>query len=238
MAVLSVEGVSVARGRSQIVDDVTIEAPEGEVTLLLGPNGAGKSTLMAAISGVLPVTGGRILLDGVEVTRASRQARARRGLAYVEQGRMVFEQLSVRDNIRVVDRDPAVLREALELFPELGGRLGVRAGLLSGGEQQMLVVARALACRPRVLLLDEMSLGLAPVIVSRLLPVVSALVAEGRAVLLVEQFAHLALSISERVYVLVGGKISHVGPARAMREDPELLRAAYLGVDAAPLLPE
>lgn len=233
MAALSVERLTVKRGRSVIVEDVSLEAAPGEVTLLLGPNGAGKSTLMAAISGILPASAGRIVLGGAEVTAASRYERARRGLAHVEQGRTVFAQLSVRDNLRVVNRDPAVIAEAVSLFPELGERLGVRAGLLSGGEQQMLVLARALACRPQVLMIDEMSLGLAPVVVRRLFPVVGELTAGGRAVVLVEQFAHLALPFASTAYVLAGGRVSYEGPAAALREAPELLRAAYLGADRA-----
>lgn len=232
MAALSVKHLTVKRGRSVIVEDVSLEAVPGEVTLLLGPNGAGKSTLMAAISGIIPASAGRIELGGVEVTAASRYERARRGLAHVEQGRTVFAQLSVRDNLRVVNRDPAVLAEALELFPELGERLGVRAGLLSGGEQQMLVLARALACRPQVLMIDEMSLGLAPVVVRRLFPVVGELTSGGRAVVLVEQFAHLALPVASTAYVLAGGRVSYQGPAAALRESPGLLRAAYLGSEA------
>jgi len=231
MAVLSVEHLAVARGRSVIVEDISLTAASGKVTLLLGPNGAGKSTLMAAISGILPAMAGRIVLDGVDVTTASRYERARRGLAHVEQGRTVFGQLSVRDNIRVVNRDAGVLSEALELFPELADRLEVRAGLLSGGEQQMLVLARALACRPKVLMIDEMSLGLAPVIVRRLLPVVGTLAESGRAVVLVEQFAHLALPIAHEVSVLTAGRMTYTGPAETLRADPTALRAAYLGTD-------
>lgn len=233
MAILSVEHLTVRRGRPVIVDDVSIEASPGEVTLLLGPNGAGKSTLMAAISGLLPTAKGRIVLEGGEVTAASRSERARRGLAHVEQGRAVFSQLSLRDNLRVANRDPAAIDEALELFPELASRLTLRAGLLSGGEQQMLVLARALAQRPKVLLIDEMSLGLAPVVVRRLFPVIERLATAGRAVVLVEQFAHLALPIARRAYVLAGGRISYAGSARDLEAAPERLRDAYLGLERA-----
>ncbi|MEU9022969.1 ABC transporter ATP-binding protein [Actinomadura sp. NPDC048394] len=228
MKELRLDAVSVGRGGAPIVRDVGLTVPAGEVTVLLGPNGAGKTTLLEAVAGVLPIASGRLTGDGDDIAGLDRVRRARRGIALVEQGRTVFAQLTVAENLRAVRRGPAADR-ALELFPELRKRLDVRAGLLSGGEQQMVVLARALAMSPSVLLIDEMSLGLAPVIVKRLLPAVRALADGGVAVLLVEQFATLALEIADTAHVLAGGRLTHTGPAAPLRKNPELLQAAYLG---------
>ncbi|MBO2462055.1 ABC transporter ATP-binding protein [Actinomadura violacea] len=228
MRSLELDGVSVGRGGAPIVRDVSLTVPAGEVTVLLGPNGAGKTTLLEAVAGVLPIASGRITGDGDDVTRLDRVRRARRGIALVEQGRTVFARLTVAENLRAVRRGPAADR-ALEPFPELRKRMDVRAGLLSGGEQQMVVLARALAMSPSVLLIDEMSLGLAPVIVKRLLPAVRALADGGVAVLLVEQFATLALEIADTAHVLAGGRLTHSGPAAPLRKSPDVLHAAYLG---------
>ncbi|MUN38842.1 MULTISPECIES: ABC transporter ATP-binding protein [Actinomadura] len=228
MKELKLEDVAVARGAAPIVRDVTLTVPAGEVTVLLGPNGAGKTTLLEAVAGVLPIASGRLTGDGDDLAGLDRVARARRGIALVEQGRTVFTQLTVAENLRVVRRGGGPDRTA-ELFPELDKRMDVPAGLLSGGEQQMVVLARALAMSPSVLLIDEMSLGLAPVIVKRLLPAVRQLADEGVAVLLVEQFATLALEIADTAHVLAGGRVTHSGPAAPLRKSPELLHAAYLG---------
>ncbi|QKG21436.1 ABC transporter ATP-binding protein [Actinomadura verrucosospora] len=228
MRSLELDGVSVGRGGAPIVRDVSLAVPAGEVTVLLGPNGAGKTTLLEAVAGVLPIASGRITGDGDDIVRLDRVRRARRGIALVEQGRTVFAQLTVAENLRAVRRGPAADR-ALEPFPELRRRMDVRAGLLSGGEQQMVVLARALAMSPSVLLIDEMSLGLAPVIVKRLLPAVRALADGGVAVLLVEQFATLALGIADTAHVLAGGRLTHSGPAAPLRKTPDVLHAAYLG---------
>lgn len=229
MSELTLEGVSVARGGMPVVRDITLSAPAGAVTVLLGPNGAGKTTLLESVAGVVPVMSGRVMCDGHDLAGVGRVARARRGIALVEQGRTVFSSLTVAENIQVVRRGTDVLERSVELFPELTKRLRVSAGLLSGGEQQMLVLARALAAAPSVLLIDEMSLGLAPVIVRRLLPAVRALADEGVTVLLVEQFATLALEIADTAYVLAGGELTYGGPAKPLRRSPEILHAAYLG---------
>ncbi|MBB4919350.1 ABC transporter ATP-binding protein [Streptosporangium saharense] len=226
---LVLDDVTVARGGAPIVRGVSLTAPAGEVTALLGPNGAGKTTLLESVSGVIPITGGTVSLNGGRLNALDRVARARAGIAHVEQGRTVFPDLTVAENILVVRRGPGVIDKALELFPELHKRLDVAASLLSGGEQQMLVLARALAARPSALLIDEMSLGLAPVIVQRLLPVVRDLAASGVAVLLVEQFATLALKIADTAHVLSGGTLTYSGPAAGLRSAPERLHAAYLG---------
>ena len=231
MTELKLEKVSVGRGGAPVVRDVALTVPAGEVTVLLGPNGAGKTTLLEAIAGVLPITSGRLVWQGADIGGLDRVARARRGVALVEQGRTVFGGLTVAENLRAVRRGPRADR-ALELFPELAKRTDVRAGLLSGGEQQMVVLARALAMSPSVLLVDEMSLGLAPVVVRRLLPALRSLADEGVAVLLVEQFATLALEIADTAHVLAGGRLTHSGPAAPLRKAPDVLHAAYLGEPA------
>ncbi|TDD69395.1 ABC transporter ATP-binding protein [Actinomadura rubrisoli] len=232
MKELRLEGVAVARGGAPIVRDVSLAVPAGEVTVLLGPNGAGKTTLLEAVAGVLPIASGRLSADGDDISGLDRVARAKRGIALVEQGRTVFTSLTVAENLRVVRRSAAAADRAVGLFPELEKRLDVPAGLLSGGEQQMVVLARALAMAPSVLLIDEMSLGLAPVIVRRLLPAVRSLADDGVAVLLVEQFATLALEIADTAHVLAGGRLTHSGPAAPLRKAPDKLHAAYLGEPA------
>ncbi|EIV92862.1 ABC transporter ATP-binding protein [Frankia sp. QA3] len=224
---LRLEAVRVDRGGFPVVHGVDLVAPAGEVTVLLGPNGAGKTTLMEAVSGVVRVVSGTVNLGGRVLTRASRVARVRAGLSHVEQGRTVFADLTVEENLEIAGAGG--YDRARALFPELASRRNVRAGLLSGGEQQMLVLARAIAREPAMILVDELSLGLAPVIVKRLIPVVRALADEGVGVLLVEQFAADALSIGDSAYLLNRGTIVHHGPAEVLAEQPELLRRAYFG---------
>lgn len=227
---LQLERFSVARGGFAVVRKVTLSAPRGEVTVLLGPNGAGKTTLLEALSGVIPASGGRAVLNGMDLTSLSRERRAKLGLAHVEQGRTVFAGLSVQENLRAASRGGG-LERLFDLFPELAARRHVRAGMLSGGEQQMVVIARALATRPSVLLVDELSLGLAPIVVRRLMPVLRRLAHEGVGVLLVEQFAALALEVGDRAYVLNRGQIVHEGFASELREQADVLRGAYLGAE-------
>ncbi|MGO1173149.1 MAG: ABC transporter ATP-binding protein, partial [Actinomycetaceae bacterium] len=159
---LTIEALTVPRGELTICRDVDLEVPEGEITVLLGPNGAGKTTLLDGIAGVLPAESGSVTLAGRRLDRLPVHRRASAGLAYAEQGRSVFSRLTVAQNLAVVDRSRAALTRAFDLFPRLAERRDVRAGLLSGGEQQMLILARALATRPRILMVDELSLGLAP----------------------------------------------------------------------------
>ena len=236
MSGLVLSSVSIARAGLTICRDVSLEVPAGQVTVLLGPNGAGKTTLLEGISGALPLAGGRIELDGVDVTRASALRRARAGIAHVEQGRTVFSELTVRENL-VAAGGPGSLDRAYELFPRLRERQDSRAVLLSGGEQQMLVIARAVSRDARVLLLDELSLGLAPVIVRQLMTLVRQLADEGRAVLLVEQFAALALGISDTAHVVQRGSILLSERAEVLRSRPDLLRHAYLSGEAGPHAP-
>jgi branched-chain amino acid transport system ATP-binding protein len=218
----------IERGGTTIIDGVSLAAEPGEVTVLLGPNGAGKTTLLEGIAGVLRPVAGKIWLAGVDVTDATSGRRARAGLGHVEQGRQVFGELSLEENLLVAAprRD---LPRAYELFPELGRIRNTRAGLLSGGEQQMLVIARAMLRGPRVLLLDEISLGLAPGLVARLLPRVRELADSGVAIVLIEQFTNLALAIGDRAYVLAKGRIEFSGTTSELAQNQQLLNSSYLG---------
>jgi branched-chain amino acid transport system ATP-binding protein len=233
---LEIRALVVERSGSTIVRGVDMLVPPGEVTLLLGANGAGKTTLLEAISGLIPTAGGEALLDGTPVTKASRVRRSRNGLCHLEQGRTVFGDLTVAENVQAVARDPGAGSDALAMFPELEPRLGLAAASLSGGEQQMLAIARALATKPSLLLVDEMSLGLAPVIVHRLMPIFRTLANDGMAVLLVEQYADLAMRIGDRAYVLSRGTIALQGDSADLLQRPEDMRRAYLGgaSDAGP----
>jgi branched-chain amino acid transport system ATP-binding protein len=187
-----------------VVHDLSIAVNAGEVVCLLGPNGAGKTTTMLALSGELALISGEVLFDG-QPTKAPLHQRARKGLSYVTEERSVFKALTLRDNLRV---GGVAVEDAIALFPELEKRLPVRGGLLSGGEQQMLTLARALARRPRLLLADELSLGLAPIVVDRLLQAVRrAADQDGLAVLVVEQHAHKALKYADRAIVMRRGRI-------------------------------
>ena len=204
---LSLVGVSVNRGDLTVCREITLDVPAGEITVLLGANGAGKSTLLAGIAGVLPLAAGTLTLDGRRLEALPPHRRARAGLASVEQGRTVFSRLTVAQHLAVVDRSPAAFERAIELFPRLAARRDLPAGRLSGGEQQMLVIARALAMRPRVLVLDELSLGLAPSVVAPLLRTLADLAASGTGILLVEQFVDAALRVGTTAHLMEGGRI-------------------------------
>jgi branched-chain amino acid transport system ATP-binding protein len=206
------------------ISDIDLVVRPGEIVALLGRNGAGKTTLLHTLAGKLRPLAGAVLVDG-EVTRASLHRRARDGLALVTEERSVFSELSVSSNLRLGRGEAAA---ALALFPELEPLLRRRAGRLSGGEQQILTLARALAGRPRALLADELSLGLAPLVVERLLSALRDAAAEGLGVLLVEQHTQQALRASDRVYVIQRGRIVHEGLSRDLLRRPELLEAIYL----------
>ncbi|MCW2992992.1 MAG: transporter ATP-binding protein [Conexibacter sp.] len=229
---LEIGDLTVPRAGFPIVRGVSLHIPAGEVTVLLGANGAGKTTLLEALSGLIPATSGTVELDGVDIAGFGRVQRALSGLGHVEQGRHVFGELTVAENVEVATGEAGAIDRALAMFPELVPRRDVLAGSLSGGEQQMVVIARALARNPKALLLDEMSLGLAPVIVQRLLPIVRTLADEGVAVLLVEQYANLALGIGNSAYVLNRGAVVLQGTARELAENPDSVRDAYLGTSA------
>jgi branched-chain amino acid transport system ATP-binding protein len=227
--VLSLADVTIERAGLAVVRSVSIEVGAGQVTVLLGANGAGKTTLLEGISGATAVKSGTILLAGRRIERVRAWRRARLGVAHVEQNRTVFRELTVADNLRVACRDGGSIDPAFELFPVLRRQSRVLAGLLSGGEQQMLVISRALLGHPKVLLIDEMSLGLAPVVLDRLAKAVRELATDGVSVLLVEQFATLALSIADRAYVLAKGEIVFDGNATDLLGNEDRLRALYLG---------
>lgn len=230
MSELQLAGVTVHRGAGPVISNVDLTVRSGEVVALVGPNGAGKSSLLESISGVIAPASGAIQLDGESILKWSRVQRARAGIAHIEQGRAVFPSLTVRENLMLTAKSEAGVAEVLESFPELEKRISSPAALLSGGEQQMVVLARAFASKPKFLLIDEMSLGLAPVVFMRLLPLIQQISESGVGVLLVEQFTHLALSISEEALVVSSGRVSYPqGPAKQLSDNPEALQAAYLG---------
>jgi branched-chain amino acid transport system ATP-binding protein len=232
--VLALSGLTVERGRRAVVRDLSLSVPAGDVTALLGPNGAGKSSLVLAVGGVLRPLAGSVRMDGRDLARQRPEVIRRAGVAIVPEGRRLLPDLTVEDNISVAayslsgDRAKAGRSRVLELFPELTRRLAAPARALSGGEQQMLVLAQAIISSPRYLLIDELSLGLAPVIVSRLVPTIREIAAAGIGVLLIEQFAAVALGLATTAHILEGGRIRYSGPATELRDNPELLRSAYL----------
>lgn len=226
---LRLENVTVRRGIGPVISDVSLEVEPGAIIALVGPNGAGKTSLLESISGVVRTATGAIQLDGTELHGLSRRKRSLLGLKHVEQGRMIFPSLTVHENLRLGARNRTDLDAAIALFPELEKRLNSRTALLSGGEQQMVVLARAFAAKPKYLLLDEMSLGLAPVVFLRLIPVIRDIAASGVGVLLVEQFAHLALGVAAEALVVTSGRVSYHGRPEPLLADEGMLRGAYLG---------
>ncbi len=232
---LSVEQVRSSYGRIEALHGVSIEVARGEIVTLLGANGAGKTTLIRAISGVQPISAGQIRFDDRPLEGVSAHARVALGIAQVPEGRQVFAPLSVEDNLRLGAwprrnaRRDAELASVYELFPVLASRRRISAGMLSGGEQQMLAIGRALMAKPRLLLLDEPSMGLAPILVEQILDVVRGLKQAGLTVLLVEQNARAALAIADRGYVVETGRIATSGSAVELLADARV-QAAYLGV--------
>ena len=232
--VLAVQHLSAGYGAAPVIDDVSVRVNSGELIAVLGANGAGKSTLMRALSGLHRPVKGAVLLAGRDITSFGAHRIAGMGVVLVPEGRQVFPELTVIDNLCLgaycrVDFDAVrEVEEMLDRFPALRARRSSRAGLLSGGEQQMLAIARGLIARPKVLLLDEPSLGLAPTLVNKLFSVLADMRDEGITVLLVDQMAGLALSVADRGYVLESGRVVHEGLARAIQDDPEIERA-YLG---------
>jgi branched-chain amino acid transport system ATP-binding protein len=234
---LVVRGVNAGYLGTAVVRDLDLHVGEGEVVALLGPNGAGKTTTLETIAGLIRPLSGAIELFGEPVGGTPAHLLSRRRVALVPEGRALFPGLTVREHLRLAGgRRGAHEGELLEMLPELRKCVSRKAGLLSGGEQQMLAIGRALVSRPRLLLVDEMSLGLAPVIVERLLPILRRAADElGASVLFVEQHVAQALEISDRAYVLNHGRIALEGNAAELRERRELLAASYLGEVASVL---
>jgi branched-chain amino acid transport system ATP-binding protein len=234
-AVLAIEAVDAGYEGATVLRNLDLTVGEGEVIALLGANGAGKTTTLRAISGIVHPSSGRIALSGTDLRKISISGRARMGIAHVPDNRGVFFGLTVAEHFRLGHRGEKLDADvAYKYFPALAELQDRRCGLLSGGEQQMLAVARNLARRPRLLLLDELSLGLAPLIVERLLPVVRQYASDsGCGVLLVEQHVQLALGIADRGYVLSHGRVVLEDSAAALRDNRELLMASYFGEQAA-----
>ncbi|HEX6634786.1 MAG TPA: ABC transporter ATP-binding protein [Usitatibacter sp.] len=235
MSLLALEKIEVAYGGIRAVKGIDLAVERGETVCLIGANGAGKTTTLRAITGLVRAAAGRIRYDGEEIAKLRVHDIARRGLALVPEGRGVFPQLTIEENLAMgayARNDRAAVRadvdRAYGLFPRLAERRRQTAGTLSGGEQQMLAIARALMSRPKLLLLDEPSMGLAPLMVEKIFEVIRAIAAEGVTLLLVEQNARLALESSHRGYVLEGGLVTLSGPAASLLTDPRV-REAYLG---------
>jgi len=223
--VLAAEGIAVRYGvGNAAVAGVDLAVHHGEVVALLGANGAGKTSTLLALAGALPAAAGTVSINGRAVTEPLHH-RARHGVGLLTEDRCIFAQLTVRENLRLGRGSPA---KALAHFPELSDHLDRPAGLLSGGQQQMLALSRILAAEPRILLADELSLGLAPLIVKRLLAAVREAADDGLAVLLVEQHVHLALEIVDRVYIMRRGQVVFTGTADKLRSDPSQIADLYL----------
>jgi branched-chain amino acid transport system ATP-binding protein len=231
---LGLRGITVERGGRAVVRDVSLEVPAGQVTALLGPNGAGKSSLVLAVGGVLRPSAGSVMLAGRDFAGRRPERIRRAGIAIVPEGRRLLPDLTVEDNLGIAtyalarEQARAGRAQALELFPELARRLKMRARTLSGGEQQMVVLAQALVSQPQYMLIDELSLGLAPVVINRLIPAIRTVAEYGIGILLIEQFANVALGLANHAYIMEGGRLRFSGLAQELRDKPELLRSAYL----------
>ena len=230
-ALLEIENLNTGYNGVSVVRGLNLNVNEGEVVALLGPNGAGKTTTLLTTSGLVPIISGDIRVFGKSVKGRRPHLIAREGLAHVPEGRSLFYQLTVAENLRLgAAKGAADVKKALGYFPALEPILDRRAGLLSGGEQQMLAMARALSVSPKLLMVDEMSLGLAPIIVERLLPILRQIATEtGAGVLLVEQHVHMALEVADRAYVLSHGELAIEGKASDLAKDRSLIEASYLG---------
>ncbi len=231
---LRLEGVTVSYGKIDALKRISLHVEQGEIVALIGANGAGKSTTLMAISHVVPLLSGRVLFEGRDITTLPPHEIVRRGVSQVPEGRRIFPRMTVRENIEMgaylrSERDRASeLDRIFTLFPVLAERSRQLGGTLSGGEQQMLAIGRALMSRPRLLLLDEPSLGLAPIIVSKIFKIISDINQQGTTILLVEQNAKAALRLADRAYVMETGRIVMEGEASSLANDPGI-KKAYLG---------
>ena len=231
---LKISGLTVIRGTKTVVRSVDLEVVPGQVTALLGANGAGKSSLVLAIAGVLKPTGGTVAIGSSELTGKQPHVVRAAGVAAVPEGHRVLGGLTVKENLEAAgsmhsrSELSSAVNDALQLFPELGERLGQKAGTLSGGQQQMVALAQALVCRPKFLLADELSLGLAPLVVKRLANAVAQIAHQGTGVLLIEQFTTIALKLATTASVMERGEMRWSGTARDLEANPEVLHAAYL----------
>jgi branched-chain amino acid transport system ATP-binding protein len=227
---LSCRRLSGGRGSTVVFRDLDLDVQPGTVLALLGPNGAGKSTLLLTLAGLLPAHGGDVAVDGVSLRNGNPVAANRAGVVLVPDNRSLFPSLTVEENLHVARRGGSAVRELLDVFPALEQRWRLAAGALSGGEQQMLAMARALVQQPKVLLVDEMSMGLAPLIVETLFETVRKIATDhGAAIMLVEQHVKLALEVADEAAVLNRGTIVLRGPADELRRDGERIEHAYLG---------
>ncbi len=232
---LTLDNVSVSYGAIRALTNISLQISAGEIVTLIGANGAGKSTTLRAISGLVPASGGHIVMEGVDISALPADKIVRRGIGHSPEGRRVFANMTVRENLELgayTRRDRAGIKtdfeRALGLFPRLQERVGQNAGTLSGGEQQMLAMGRALMARPKLLLLDEPSLGLAPFLVRDIFQIIRDINAQGTTVLLVEQNAHMALGVAHRGYVLETGSIVLADDARKLLAN-DAVKKAYLG---------
>ncbi len=235
MALLEIKNLYVSYGSIRALHGISFKVEEGEVVTLIGANGAGKTTTLKTISGLLRPDKGQIIYDGVDITRMGADAIVRRGLIHVPEGRRIFAPLTVRENLEMgafTRKDKHEIEESMErvftLFPRLKERVEQPGGTLSGGEQQMLAVGRALMAKPRLLLMDEPSMGLAPILVEEIFEIIREINEQGVTILLVEQNAHMAFSVAHRGYVMETGVIQLEGPASELAENPQV-REAYLG---------
>jgi branched-chain amino acid transport system ATP-binding protein len=230
---LELAGITAGYGELTALRDIDLTVPGGSVVALLGPNGAGKSTLLSVASGLVRPRSGTVRLDGVDCTGSGPDRRARLGVCHVTEGRAVFGGLTVRDHLRIfaaAGEGAAATERVMDAFPRLGGRLDQPAGTMSGGEQQMLALARAYVSRAPVVLLDEVSLGLAPVLVDEIFDFLRRLASEGTTLLIVEQYVSKALALADLVYLLVRGRISYAGEATEFVDGDVF--AQYLGAKA------